>query len=135
MIVDCPHCQAQFRVPDDAVPAVGRNLRCTVCAHVWHFVPITVGVPVAEPVDFKTVMQETAAVTDRAPAPPSANPATVRAKKPFVVKTKAPFWRTDRAGLMGYAASIIVMLAVGIVARGPLLDAVPTLQVITKIFG
>lgn len=36
MILSCPHCDARFQVPDGAIGASGRKVRCGACAHVWH---------------------------------------------------------------------------------------------------
>lgn len=37
MIIQCPACQAKFSVADGAIPAAGRQVRCSRCAHVWHY--------------------------------------------------------------------------------------------------
>lgn len=36
MILTCPECDAQYTLPDDAIPAEGREVRCAACEHVWH---------------------------------------------------------------------------------------------------
>jgi predicted Zn finger-like uncharacterized protein len=36
MIIQCPACQAKFSVADGAIPAAGRQVRCSRCAHAWH---------------------------------------------------------------------------------------------------
>lgn len=35
MILSCPACNASFHVPDGAIPATGRNLKCSKCQHIW----------------------------------------------------------------------------------------------------
>jgi len=35
MILECPQCEARFRVPSDALGARGRRVRCGACGHVW----------------------------------------------------------------------------------------------------
>ncbi len=35
----CPGCAAEYRVPDSAVPAGGREVECSACGHVWHATP------------------------------------------------------------------------------------------------
>lgn len=39
MILSCPSCQTQFNVPDGAISAEGRKVRCASCHHVWHATP------------------------------------------------------------------------------------------------
>ncbi len=36
MIVECPNCQAKFRLPDEKVGPQGAKLRCGKCRHVFH---------------------------------------------------------------------------------------------------
>ena len=35
MSLICPACQAEYRIPDDAIPAQGREVECSGCGHVW----------------------------------------------------------------------------------------------------
>jgi len=39
MILVCPACDAKFKIPDGAIPASGRKVRCAKCKHSWHAVP------------------------------------------------------------------------------------------------
>ena len=36
MILQCPACQARYTVPDHAIGAGGRTVKCAKCAHQWH---------------------------------------------------------------------------------------------------
>lgn len=58
MILTCPECATSYSVPDTAVGAKGRRVRCQSCAHVW------TATPPEEPLDL------TAAATPK-PAPES----------------------------------------------------------------
>lgn len=31
----CPNCDAQYEVPDDAIPEAGRDVQCSDCGHTW----------------------------------------------------------------------------------------------------
>jgi len=66
MILVCPSCDAKFKVPDGAIPAGGRTVRCAKCKNSWH----------AAPAD---IMRKKAAPVRMAPAP-APKPAPARAE-------------------------------------------------------
>lgn len=35
MILSCPQCSAQFKVPESAIPDEGRNVKCSSCGNIW----------------------------------------------------------------------------------------------------
>lgn len=35
MRLTCPNCDAQYDVPDDALPDAGRDVQCSNCGHTW----------------------------------------------------------------------------------------------------
>lgn len=39
MLIECPSCSTQFSVPDKALGAKGRTLKCAKCAHKWFQAP------------------------------------------------------------------------------------------------
>ncbi|WCL54960.1 MJ0042-type zinc finger domain-containing protein [Gimibacter soli] len=39
MILQCPSCDARFKVGAGAIPAAGRKVRCARCMHEWHALP------------------------------------------------------------------------------------------------
>lgn len=45
MRVTCPECGSKFKVPDKALGATGRKLRCGKCAHQWFQEPGAPGAP------------------------------------------------------------------------------------------
>jgi len=55
MIITCPACATQFRVPDGALGSDGRKLRCSSCRHVWFQVPLAP--PVKDPEAAEPVTQ------------------------------------------------------------------------------
>lgn len=39
MILECPECRTRYLVPDTAIGAEGRTVRCANCRHSWHQEP------------------------------------------------------------------------------------------------
>jgi predicted Zn finger-like uncharacterized protein len=37
MRINCPDCDAQYEVPDEAIPADGRDVQCSNCGRTWFF--------------------------------------------------------------------------------------------------
>ncbi|SDC67482.1 zinc-ribbon domain-containing protein [Ruegeria marina] len=35
MRLTCPNCDAQYEVPDEVIPAEGRDVQCSDCGHTW----------------------------------------------------------------------------------------------------
>ncbi len=68
MILTCPSCQSRYVVPDSAIGASGRKVRCAACRHSWFQAPAAQGAAGESP-----VTQE--ARSNRAPAEPSPAPA------------------------------------------------------------
>ena len=39
MRILCPGCGAEYAIPDNAIPAAGREVQCAACAHAWYQLP------------------------------------------------------------------------------------------------
>jgi predicted Zn finger-like uncharacterized protein len=49
MILECPECRTRYLVPDSAIGAEGRTVRCANCRHSWFQAPGAVDLPLAPP--------------------------------------------------------------------------------------
>lgn len=50
MRLNCPNCNAQYEVPDDVIPAEGRDVQCSNCGNTWFQLAAGAGqVPEADP--------------------------------------------------------------------------------------
>ena len=71
MILTCPSCQTRYVVPDSAIGAVGRKVRCAGCRHSWFQDPpgsASAAALAPEPPAFAAPMSRPSPVHERPPA-------------------------------------------------------------------
>jgi predicted Zn finger-like uncharacterized protein len=73
MRITCPSCEANYDVPDGAIPADGREVQCSECGHVWTQKPDKPGPDIPPPPRPTPVPKPTRA--SLAPEPSRASPA------------------------------------------------------------
>ncbi|MEE4537013.1 MAG: MJ0042-type zinc finger domain-containing protein [Erythrobacter sp.] len=94
MIITCPACATRYTVPESAIGAEGRTVRCANCKHNWHQSPLSASqddsgvdravaksemrAPTDDNVSASTQPSERRASDDRAADMPQRAPATTR---------------------------------------------------------
>ncbi len=112
MIITCPSCSANFSVPDAAVTAEGRVVRCGKCSHVWtEYPPPAIRIPTAE--DNYGIAEE----RPHKPAKPTKPGKVPRERKEFKgIKIPARLQGVVNPKTLPLTAAIVTWLLLGAVA-------------------
>jgi len=103
MILECPACHARYAVPDHAIGASGRSVRCAKCKHSWFqpAPPSLAGKPLAE---LDAMLKEAAKPIEKKPLRRGSN-------LPAVQPDSVPLGIKLATGLFALAAIAMLLLA------------------------
>ena len=75
MLITCPNCGTNFSIPDSALGATGRKLKCAKCGHKWHQQPLMVMEEDDTDLDLSGPSFSTPSSFSPPPSPPVSEPA------------------------------------------------------------
>ena len=164
LIIDCPECHAQFRIPPEVVPPEGRALRCSSCGHQWHYMdPLRAAVNAADERAQLAQMDQADQPDESADTPSflrqdntGAAPASfqqemakaaahVKGAEPTkksifqkIYSGSGPFWHIQGKGRYGYAAAAALFILFSVLflsAHQTVAMIVPRTQALYNLLG
>lgn len=129
MQISCPTCSTRYNLPDHSVPASGRKVRCKQCGHTWMQFP-----QVVEEDTFERTALFTDGPGDDFNDRTEVRPIRTFSAAPSVHAEKKPR-RALPVGWLALAASLLAVVAGGVVARQQIVHLWPPANLLYKTAG
>lgn len=152
ILVNCPQCSAQFRVPAHAIPREGRVLKCSSCSHKWHFINIvsdltivsSAPLPAPHPLEqaphsgTPSFLQNSPPVDDHFSTVLQKLSQNSLTENPGSTSKQRSFFVGGPAGIRGYVAACLVagvLIWVGSIGQLAITTFFPRFQSVYDLFG
>ena len=91
MIISCPECGTRYEVPESAIGAAGRKLKCAACGHRWHIEGVAPAEPAASAAALESVAGAAGGAIGASPVATAGQPPVAeRPASPLAARDVAP---------------------------------------------